>query len=189
MAANAVGQNTQAEAQIRCRTTATNNSNGNASATNGHGYANADTVGTGAAPMGANDPRRQSTASAMSSTTAASPTAMDSQLGGLMPNCVVDSHIPHMICKFCAFLLLFHFAISNMQPGFAGLVTLLRPSMVLVVAALPHSSLAHGRFLLHDNAQLLDTGPSKKSASNWPLFLFNILFQSIDSARITHPAS
>ncbi|KAJ6781784.1 hypothetical protein PWT90_10817 [Aphanocladium album] len=99
LAASAVGQNNQAEAHIRCKTTATNTasnaSNGRASPANG--YANAtDSINVASIPT--NDPRRQSSASAMSAATAASPTTMDS-LGGLMPNCVVDSHIPHLISR------------------------------------------------------------------------------------------
>ncbi|KAJ3482448.1 hypothetical protein NLG97_g7567 [Lecanicillium saksenae] len=98
LAANAVGQNNQAEAQIRCKTTATNtttaSNNGKASSP-ANGYANAaDSINV--ASVHANDPRRQSTASVMSAATTAS-TTVDSHLGGLMPNCVVDSHIPHLI--------------------------------------------------------------------------------------------
>lgn len=111
MAANAVGQSAQAEAQIRCKTTAsdsnaatnanttttttttTSSASANAPANVANGYANA-TDGITVAPMATSvDPRRQSTVSSIS---AASP--MDTL--GMMPNCVVDSHIPHMICKF-----------------------------------------------------------------------------------------
>ncbi|OAA75780.1 cutinase transcription factor 1 beta [Akanthomyces lecanii RCEF 1005] len=109
LAANAVGQSNQAEAQIRCKTTATttttatnssnNAANDRASSTVSNGYANAaDNVPV--APMPTNDPRRQSTASAFSSTAS---TSMDSQLGGLMPNCVVDSHVPHFIYQRSGF--------------------------------------------------------------------------------------
>ncbi|KAM3556109.1 hypothetical protein MY1884_005248 [Beauveria asiatica] len=105
LTANAVGPNSQAEAQIRCKTTATTNANSNSNANANeraspgvsNGYANAvDSITV--APVASNDPRRQSTASAFSATTAS--TGIDSQLPGPFPNCMVDSHIPHLICKF-----------------------------------------------------------------------------------------
>ncbi|TQV91060.1 C6 transcription factor (Ctf1B) [Cordyceps javanica] len=111
LTANAVAQNNQAEAQIRCKTTASSNSNNNNSnaanndraspAAGSGGYVNA-ADGIAAAPMATSDPRRQSTASAFSSATTNS--GIDSQLGGgLMPNCVVDSHIPHLIYQRSGF--------------------------------------------------------------------------------------
>ncbi|OAA72481.1 cutinase transcription factor 1 beta [Cordyceps fumosorosea ARSEF 2679] len=100
LTANAVGQNNQAEAQIRCKTTAATTTTTNNATTNDTGYVNA-TDGIALAHMTSNDPRRQSTASAFSSATTNS--GIDSQLGGLMPNCVVDSHIPHLIYQRSGF--------------------------------------------------------------------------------------
>lgn len=122
MAANAVSQTAQAEAQIRCKTTATNSANTNANAVNASNSnttsAAAATTTTGASPATTNtttngyasidsinipslggtiDPRRQSTVSAISSGTAA--TSLDGQLSSLM-----DSHIPHLICKWMDFI-------------------------------------------------------------------------------------
>lgn len=124
MAANAAGQSIQAEAQIRCKTSNSNSNGSNASnndnatitsTASSSGYANvAD--GINALPHSAiangSDPRRQSTVSAMSPATTTS-ASMDSQLGGLMPNCVVDSHIPHMICMFT--LIIFFNVLSLLQ--------------------------------------------------------------------------
>ncbi|KAM3562207.1 hypothetical protein ARSEF4850_002853 [Beauveria asiatica] len=108
LTANAVGPNSQAEAQIRCKTTATTNANSNSNANANeraspgvsNGYANAvDSITV--APVASNDPRRQSTASAFSATTAS--TGIDSQLPGPFPNCMVDSHIPHLIYQRSGF--------------------------------------------------------------------------------------
>ncbi|ATY61833.1 cutinase transcription factor 1 beta [Cordyceps militaris] len=107
LAASAVGQNNnQAEAQIRSKTTtATTTTSNSANVDDGpssgisNGYMNALDNGA-ATPIASNNLRRQSTASAFSSATTTS--GIDS-LGGLMPNCMVDSHMPHLIYQRSGF--------------------------------------------------------------------------------------
>lgn len=85
--ANAVGQSAPTEAPIQSK--ANNSSNATNSPVNG-------TVGANALST---DPRRASSGSVLSPTTATGPDG----LPALLPNCVDNSHVPHMICEFFFF--------------------------------------------------------------------------------------
>lgn len=101
-----MGQNgQQAEAQqLRCKTTPTTSStsphnNATTGAANDKGSSlHRSSIGSSNVPIASNaDPRRQSSSSAISPGTV-QPQSVEGILG-LMPSCVADSHVPHMICK------------------------------------------------------------------------------------------